>query len=98
MVGEERVLRLPLLRIPARPGWVSSFTGKGDGGSRFSPGPLGGAASASAAPGPGLPPETPPRAQSRTQADRGGSQSTEGSQVTCEEAWLGAWRLHRGAE
>lgn len=29
---------------------------------------------------------------------RGGNQSTEGSQVTCEEAWLGAWRLHQGAE
>lgn len=29
---------------------------------------------------------------------QGGSQSIEGSQVTCEEAWLGAWRLCRGAE
>lgn len=73
MVGEEQVLRPPLLRIPERAGRVSSFTGKGAGGSRFSPGPPGGAASASAAPGPGLPPETPPGAQSRTQAGRGGA-------------------------
>ena len=32
MVGEEQVQRFPLLRIPARPGGVSSLTGKGDGG------------------------------------------------------------------
>ena len=42
MVGEEQVLSPPLLRIPERTRWVSSFTGKGDGGLFFSPGPPGG--------------------------------------------------------
>lgn len=69
------------------------------GGLFFSPDPAGGAASASAAPAPGLPPEMPPRAQSRTQAAGGGpARAVRGSQVTCEEARLGAWWLHWGAE
>lgn len=51
MVGEEQVLRLPFLRIPARPGWASSFTGKGDGGSLFSPGLLGGGSKCVSSPG-----------------------------------------------
>lgn len=73
MVGEEQVQRFPLLRIPARPRGVSSLTGKGDGGLALLTRPgSGGAASASAARAPGLPPETPPGAQSRTGRAAGG--------------------------
>lgn len=56
------------------------------------------AASASAAPAPGLPPEMQPGAQSRTQAAGGAAGALRGSQVTCEEAGLGGWRLRLGAE
>lgn len=92
MVGKVQVLRLPLLRIPARPGWVSSFTGKGDGGLALLTRPCcvwGGTASASAASAPGLPPEIQPRAQSRTQAAGGASQSTEGESGDLRGSWAG---------
>lgn len=100
VVGEEQVQRLPLLRIPARPGWVSSFTGRGDGGLALLTRPCWGGGKCVSSPGSRPASGNAAQGSVTNPGRQGGGQAARaprGSQVTCEEAWLGAGRLHRGA-
>lgn len=78
MVGEEQVLRLPLLRILARPGWVSSFTGKGDGGLALLTRPYWGGGKCVSSPGSWPASGNAAQGSVTNPGGRGGSQSSEG--------------------